>query len=51
MLGDTAVAVHPDDDRYKHMHGKFVQHPLLDRKIPIVADEFVEMGFGTGIEI
>ncbi|XP_060570722.1 valine--tRNA ligase-like [Ruditapes philippinarum] len=48
MLGDTAVAVHPDDDRYKHMHGKFVQHPLLDRKIPIVADEFVEMGFGTG---
>ena len=50
MLGDTAVAVHPDDDRYKQLHGKFVQHPLLDRKIPIVADEFVEMGFGTGIK-
>ena len=48
MLGDTAVAVHPDDDRYKHLHGKFVIHPLCDRKIPIVCDDFVEMGFGTG---
>ena len=48
MLGDTAVAVHPDDDRYKHLHGKFVIHPLCDRKIPIVCDNFVEMGFGTG---
>ena len=48
MLGDTAVAVHPDDERYKHLHGKFVLHPFFDRKLPIVTDEFVEMGFGTG---
>lgn len=48
MLGDTAVAVHPNDDRYKHLHGKFVLHPFCDRKIPIVADEFVEREFGTG---
>lgn len=48
MLGDTAVAVHPDDDRYKHLHGKFVKHPLIERRMPIVCDEFVEMGFGTG---
>lgn len=48
MLGDTAVAVHPDDDRYKHLHGKTVRHPLLDRVIPIVTDSFVDMSFGTG---
>ncbi|XP_065085504.1 valine--tRNA ligase [Ochlerotatus camptorhynchus] len=48
MLGDTAVAVHPKDDRYKHLHGKFVVHPFCDRKLPIVCDDFVEMGFGTG---
>ncbi|PWN36663.1 putative VAS1-valyl-tRNA synthetase [Meira miltonrushii] len=50
MLGDTAIAVHPDDDRYKHLHGKFVVHPFLpDRKIPIVADSIaVDMSFGTG---
>ncbi|XP_058116915.1 valine--tRNA ligase [Anopheles ziemanni] len=48
MLGDTAVAVHPKDERYKHLHGQFVQHPFCDRKLPIVCDEFVEMGFGTG---
>lgn len=48
MLGDTAVAVHPDDDRYKHLHGKFVQHPFCDRKLPIVTDTFVERDFGTG---
>ncbi|XP_055530331.1 valine--tRNA ligase [Wyeomyia smithii] len=48
MLGDTAVAVHPKDDRYKHLHGKFVQHPFCSRRLPIVCDEFVEMGFGTG---
>ena len=48
MLGDTAVAVHPDDDRYKHLHGKKVVHPFSDRRLPIVADDFVEMGFGTG---
>lgn len=48
MLGDTAVAVHPNDERYKHLHGKFVQHPFCSRRLPIVCDEFVEMGFGTG---
>ena len=48
MLGDTGVAVHPDDARYKHLHGKFVKHPLLDRRMPIVADDFVDMSFGTG---
>ena len=48
MLGDTGVAVHPEDDRYKHLVGKHVLHPFLDRKIPIVADTFVERDFGTG---
>lgn len=48
MLGDTAVAVHPNDERYKHLHGKFVRHPFCSRKLPIVCDDFVEMGFGTG---
>ena len=42
------MAVHPDDDRYKHLHGKFVKHPFTDRRIPILVDDFVEMGFGTG---
>lgn len=49
MLGDTAVAVHPDDPRYTHLHGKFVVHPFLDRRIPIVTDDItVDMAFGTG---
>ncbi|CAN3375512.1 hypothetical protein DIURU_005750 [Diutina rugosa] len=49
MFGDTGVAVHPEDPRYKHLHGKFVLHPFLDRKIPIVTDaEAVDMDFGTG---
>ena len=49
MLGDTAVAVHPEDPRYKHLHGKFLQHPLVDRQIPIITDaELVKMEFGTG---
>ncbi|DBB14039.1 TPA: hypothetical protein ACH3X3_001004 [Trebouxia sp. C0006] len=49
MLGDTAVAVHPDDDRYKHLHGKFVVHPMDGRKVPIIPDaELVDMSFGTG---
>jgi valyl-tRNA synthetase len=48
MLGDTAVAVHPDDSRYRHLHGKTVSLPLTDRKIPIVADEYVDQEFGTG---
>ncbi len=49
MLGDTAVAVHPDDERYQHLIGKFVQHPFVDRQIPIVADAIlVNPEFGTG---
>lgn len=48
MLGDSAVAVHPKDTRYIHLHGKFVQHPFTNRNLPIVCDEFVEMDFGTG---
>ena len=48
MLGDTAVAVNPRDDRYKDLVGKNVKLPLTDRVIPIVADEFVDMEFGTG---
>ncbi|NQW74873.1 MAG: valine--tRNA ligase [Candidatus Planktophila sp.] len=48
MLGDGAVAVHPDDARYKHLVGKQVLLPLANRYIPIIADELVEMDFGTG---
>ncbi|KAG6555962.1 hypothetical protein Mapa_001902 [Marchantia paleacea] len=49
MLGDTAVAIHPEDPRYKHLHGKFVVHPFNKRKLPIVCDaELVDMSFGTG---
>ena len=48
MLGDGAVAVHPDDERYKHLVGKKVLLPLVDRYIPIVADEYVDPEFGTG---
>ena len=48
MLGDTAVAVHPSDERYLHLVGKFVELPLCDRKIPIIADEYVDPKFGTG---
>jgi valyl-tRNA synthetase len=48
MLGDTAVAVNPEDERYKAQIGKRVRLPLTDRLIPIVADSYVEIGFGTG---
>jgi valyl-tRNA synthetase len=48
MLGDTAVAVHPDDDRYRHLVGKRVRLPLADRLIPVIADEYVDREFGTG---
>ena len=48
MLGDTAVAVHPDDERYKNMIGKKVIVPIVNREIPIIADSFVEKEFGTG---
>ncbi|HVB07885.1 MAG TPA: valine--tRNA ligase [Candidatus Acidoferrales bacterium] len=48
MLGDTAVAVHPDDERYKHLVGKSVILPLMNREIPIIADSYVDREFGTG---
>ncbi|MEJ2142442.1 MAG: valine--tRNA ligase [Gammaproteobacteria bacterium] len=48
MLGDTAVAVHPDDERYKDMIGKTITLPLVGREIPIIADDYVDMEFGTG---
>ncbi|AFZ10071.1 valyl-tRNA synthetase [Oscillatoria nigro-viridis PCC 7112] len=48
MLGDTAVAVNPQDDRYKHLIGKTVTLPIVNREIPIIADEFVDPTFGTG---
>jgi valyl-tRNA synthetase len=49
MLGDTAVAVHPDDPRYRHLHGKMLLHPFVDRRIPIVTDAIlVDPKFGTG---
>src|SRR6266852_3744414 len=48
MLGDTAVAVHPEDDRYRHLVGKRVLLPLMEREIPIIADEMVDREFGTG---
>ena len=49
MLGDTAIAVHPEDERYQHLIGKTVMLPLMNREIPIVADDYVEMDFGTGV--
>ncbi|QKN23768.1 MULTISPECIES: valine--tRNA ligase [Caproicibacterium] len=49
MLGDTAVAVHPDDERYKDIVGKTLILPLVGREIPVVADEYVEKDFGTGV--
>ena len=48
MLGDTAVMVHPDDPRYQHLIGKMVRLPLTDREIPIIADSYVDLEFGTG---
>ena len=48
MVGDVAVAVHPDDERYKHLHGKNLRLPLISREIPIVADAYVTAEFGTG---
>ncbi|WP_019938836.1 valine--tRNA ligase [Bordetella sp. FB-8] len=48
MLADGALCVHPDDERYKHLVGKRVELPLCDRNIPLIADDFVDMNFGTG---
>ncbi|BCT91822.1 valine--tRNA ligase [Lysobacter helvus] len=49
MLGDTAVMVHPDDERYSHLIGKMVKLPLTDREIPVIADAYVDREFGTGV--
>jgi valyl-tRNA synthetase len=49
MMADGALCVHPDDERYKHLVGKMVDLPLCDRQIPIIADDFVDMDFGTGV--
>ncbi len=49
LLGDTAVAVHPDDERYGHLIGKMVVLPLVGRQIPVIADHYVEKDFGTGV--
>ena len=49
MLGDTAVAVHPDDERYQRFIGKSVMLPLMDREIPVIADTYVDREFGTGV--
>ena len=49
MLGDTAVAVHPEDERYQHLIGKTVLLPIVNKEIPVVADEYVDKQFGTGV--
>lgn len=49
MLGDTAVAIHPDDERYAHLRGKKLRLPLMNREIPVVEDTYVDMEFGTGV--
>ena len=49
MLGDTAVAVNPNDERYKHLVGKTLTLPIVNKEIPIIADDYVEMDFGTGV--
>lgn len=48
ILGDTAVCIHPDDERYTHLHGKKVIVPLVNREVPIILDDYVDMEFGTG---
>ena len=48
MLGDSAVAVHPNDPRYTHLHGKMARHPFVDRLMPIIVDEYVDKEFGSG---
>ncbi len=48
MLGDVAVAIHPEDERYMHLHGKMLRLPLMNREIPVILDEWVSRDFGTG---
>lgn len=49
MLGDTAIAINPQDERYQHLLGKTVRVPLVDREVPIIADDYVDLEFGTGM--
>ena len=48
LLGDTAVCINPNDERFKHLHGKKAIVPLVDREVPIILDDYVDMEFGTG---
>ena len=48
LLGDTAVCINPNDKRFKHLHGKKAIVPLVDREVPIILDDYVDMEFGTG---
>ncbi|MEO0898312.1 MAG: valine--tRNA ligase [Bacteroidota bacterium] len=48
IIADTAVAVHPEDERYKHLHGKKIKIPIVNREVPLILDDYVEMEFGTG---
>src|SRR5699024_1013616 len=48
MLGDTAIAVHPDDERYSHLVGTELPHPFVDRTVPVIADDYVDPEFGSG---
>ena len=49
MLGDVAVMVHPEDERYRHLVGRTVRLPLCNREIPVIADDYVDRAFGTGV--
>ena len=49
IMGDTAICVHPDDERYKHLHGKKVIVPMVNREVPIICDDYIDMEFGTGM--
>src|SRR5699024_8905281 len=49
MLGDTAIVVHPEDERYKDLVGKTVTLPIIERELPIIADSYVDKEFGTGV--
>jgi valyl-tRNA synthetase len=49
IMGDTAVCIHPDDERYKHLHGKTVIVPIVNREVPVICDDYIDMTFGTGM--
>ncbi|MCB9256252.1 MAG: valine--tRNA ligase [Chitinophagales bacterium] len=49
IMGDTAICVHPDDPRYQHLHGKKVLVPMINREVPIICDDYIDMDFGTGV--